>query len=315
MQAQIYDTIIIGAGPAGLTAGIYAAREGLRVLLIENLALPAQAISADLIENYPGFPEGVGGFDLIEKFKAQAKRFGLEPKSEKAEAIFFDAKENIFQVKTENNTYRSLALILAVGARYRELGVKGEAEFRGKGISYCAVCDAAFFRDKEVVVAGGGNSAVSEAIYLSRFCRKVILVHRRNRLRASADLAQRAKGNKKIEIILESVVAEIFGKERVEGIVLKKQNVTGERRIACSGVFIAVGFIPNTDIARSLVETDQSGYIITDEAMCTSQQGIFACGDCRAKVLRQVITACGDAACAAFSASEYIRRLKGDAYE
>ena len=315
MDKGIYDVIIIGGGPAGLTAGIYAGRAQLRSLLIECFAPPPQAVMADLIENYPGFPEGINGFALVERFKNQAKNFGIEFHVGRTEAILLQEEaENIWQVKLEDKIYRSLAVIVAVGASPRQLGLPGEEALRGKGVSYCAVCDGAFFKDKDIVVVGGGDSAVTEALFLTRFARKVSLVHRRNRLRAVGLLAQRAKENKKIEFIWNSVVSEIEGSDKVGGIHLQNVVDQAKSRIACDGVFIAVGYTPNTDFLRDLIKLDNSGYIIADQAMKTSSRGIFACGDCRANPLRQIVTACGDGAIAASSAIEYIDQIRGQAY-
>ncbi len=315
MESVVHDTIIIGGGPAGLTAGIYASRGGLKSLLVECFAPASQIVTADLIENYPGFPDGIDGFQLIERFKNQAKNFGLEFYVGKVDNIILQDKEkNIWQIKTGDKFYHSLTVILAVGARHRHLGVEGEEKFRGRGVSYCAVCDAAFFKDKDIVVVGGGNSAVSEALYLTRFARKVILVHRRNRLRAVPVLAQRAKDNQKIEFIWNSIITQIRGKDRVEGVDLKNLVDETTSYVSCGGVFISIGYVPNTDLIAGLVELDDSGYVITDQAMRTSRSGVFACGDCRAKSLRQAVTACGDGAVAAFSAIEYVDRIKGRAY-
>jgi thioredoxin reductase (NADPH) len=316
MNQELYDAIIIGSGPAGYTAGIYTCRSQMKTLLIECFTPPSQAVTADFIENYPGFPGGIEGFGLIERFKNQAKNFGLDFHTGKVDNIMFKNRDkNIWQIKTEDKVYRSLAVILAVGARPRQLGIGGEEEFRGKGVSYCAICDGTFFKDKDIVVVGGGNSAVSEALYLSRIARKVMLVHRRNRLRAVAVLARRAKENKKIDIIWDSVITKIYGKDKVEGVGLKNVNDQTQSRLACSGVFVSIGFVPNTDFLAGLVKLDDAGYIITDQAMQTSHPGIFACGDCRVKPLRQVVTACADGATAAFSAVEYVDRIKGQAYD
>jgi thioredoxin reductase (NADPH) len=312
MEQDSYDVIIIGSGPAGFTAGIYACRSKLKTLLIECFDPPSQVTIADFIENYPGFPEGISGFELVEKFKKQAGSFGLNSCSGKVGNI--ELAKDIWQVKTEDKIYRSLAVILAVGARHRQLGIPGEQELRGKGVSYCAVCDGAFFRDKDIVVVGGGNSAVSEALYLTRFARKVFLVHRRDRLRAVAILAQRAKQNKGIEIIWNSLIKQIYGRDRVEAVELSNVIEAKQSRLDCSGVFISVGYIPNTAFLGGLLKLDESGYIITDQAMQASSPGIFACGDCRVQPLHQVVTACADGAVAAFSAGEYVERIKGKTY-
>jgi thioredoxin reductase (NADPH) len=312
----IYDVIIIGSGPAGFTAGIYTCRSQSKTLLIECFTPSSQAVVADWIENYPGFPGGIEGFGLVERFKNQAKNFGLDFYTGKVDNIRLeDNQEKIWQVKSEDKIFHSLAVILAVGAMPKQLGIEGEEAFRGKGVSYCAICDGAFFKDKDIVVVGGGNSAVSEALYLTRFARKVILVHRRNRLRAVPILAQRARENKKIELVWNSVITQVYGKDKVEGVSLKNVVDHAQSRLACSGVFVSVGLIPNTDFLSGLVKLDDGGYIVTDQAMQTSCAGIFACGDCRVKPLRQIITACGDGAIAGFSATEYIDRIKGQAYD
>ncbi|MFH1678091.1 MAG: thioredoxin-disulfide reductase [Candidatus Omnitrophota bacterium] len=304
---QIYDLIIIGSGPAGYTAGIYCGRGGLKTLIIESFSPASQLASADFIENYPGFPEGISGFGLMERLKKQAENFGLDFYNGRVDNIIPEGKdENTWQVKTQDKAYRSLAVILAVGARPKQLGVEGEEGFIGKGVSYCAVCDGAFFKDKDIIVVGGGDSAVSEALYLTRFARKVFLLHRRDRLRAVFGLSQKAKDNKNIEILWNSVITQIYGKDKVQGVSLKNVVNQTQSRLDCGGVFISIGYIPNTDFLSGLVKLDALGYIITDQAMRTSIPGIFACGDCRVKPLRQVVTACGDGATAAFSAIEYI---------
>jgi len=316
MKPIIYDVIIIGSGPAGFTAGIYTCRSQLKTLLIECFIPSSQAVVADWIENYPGFPEGIEGFGLVERFKNQAKNFGLDFYTGKVDNIKLEDKQkNIWQVKSEDKIFHSLAVILAVGAKPKQLGIEGEEAFRGKGVSYCAICDGTFFKDKDIVVVGGGNSAVSEALYLTRFARKIILVHRRNRLRAVPILAQRAKENKKIELVWNSVITQVYGKDKVEGVGLKNVVDQVQSRLACSGVFVSVGLIPNTDFLGGLVKLDDDGYIVTDQAMQTSCPGIFACGDCRVKHLRQIVTACGDGAVAGFSATEYTDRIKGQAYD
>lgn len=316
MKQRIFDAIIIGGGPAGFTAGIYASRAGLKTLLIECLTPPSQAIAADLIENYPGFPEGIGGFQLIETLKKQARNFGLEFHTAKVDNIISGSKKkDVWQVEAEGETFYALSLVLAVGTRPRKLDIDGEERFRGKGVSYCAVCDGALFKDKDIVVIGGGNSAVEEALYLTRFAREVALAHRRSRLRADSILAQRVKRNKKIRLILNSVVTQIYGKDNVEGLGLKNVVDEAQSRLPCSAVFISIGYIPNTEFLTDSIKLDDSGYIVTDEKMQTEKPGVFACGDCRKKPLRQVVTACGDGAVAAFSAVEYVDRIKGQAYD
>lgn len=316
MQQNIYDIIIIGGGPAGLTAGIYAARDGLKALLLERMGCGGQAVITDWIENYPGFPEGINGFELAAKMQEQAKRFGLEIKTEEVVTI-----ENISTalegkvVNTTENTYKAAAIIIATGANFKPLQVPGEKDFIGKGVSYCATCDGPFFKGKNVTVIGGGDSAVQEAAYLTRFASEVTVMHRRDRLRAAQMLQQRVRSNPKIKFKLNSVVEKIYGKDNVESLVLKN-TISGEmEEHKTDGVFIFIGQNPNTGILKGLVAIDERGFIITDEDMRTSSEGIFACGDARKKILRQVVTACGDGALAAFAAQEYIDEIKGTSYD
>lgn len=314
---HVYDVAIIGGGPAGLTAGLYAARASLRTLLFEGASSISQITVTDLIENYPGIPEGISGFELIERFKKQAGQFGLEMTSKDVTSI---TKKNwgdieAWKVETEDRPFEALAVIIATGAYWRKLGVKGEDTFMGKGISYCATCDGPLFKNKDVVVVGGGDAAIQEAIFLTNFARKVTIVHRRDRLRATKSLQKRAFANSKIEYAWNSVVEEISGEDFVEKVKIrdvKSTDVTVE--ITAAGVFIFTGLIPKTDMVRGIVDLDNGGYIIVDENMRTSAKGIYAGGDCIRKILRQVITACGDGAAAAFSAQLYVEELKGESY-
>ena len=314
---HIYDVIIIGGGPAGLTAGLYAARAGLRALLFEGASSISQITVTDLIENYPGIPEGIGGFELIERFKKQAEQFGLEVTSKDVISI---AKKNwgdieAWKVEAGDMSYEALAIIIATGAYWRKLGVAGEDGFVGKGVSYCATCDGPLFKNRDVVVVGGGDAAIQEAIFLTNFARKVTIVHRRDRLRATKSLQQRAFANSKIEFAWNSVVEEISGTDIVEKVKIRDvKSVDVTREIAAAGIFIFTGLIPKTEIVRGIVDLDSGGYIIADENMRTSAKGIFAGGDCIRKSLRQVITACGDGATAAFSAQHYVEELKGESY-
>ena len=314
---HIYDIVIIGGGPAGLTAGLYAARAGLKTLLFEGVSSISQITVTDLIENYPGIPEGISGFELIERFKKQASQFGLEVLSNDVISITRRTRGDTetWEVKTEDIPYESLAIIIATGAYWRKLGVLGEDAFVGKGVSYCATCDGPLFKNRDVVVVGGGDAAVQEAIFLTNFARKVTIVHRRDRLRATKNLQKRAFANSKIEFAWNSVVEEISGADFVEKIKIrnvKSSDVTME--MPAAGVFIFTGLIPKTDIVHGVVDLDSGGYIIVDENMQTSAKGIFAGGDCIRKSLRQVITACGDGATAAFSAQHYVEELKGESY-
>jgi len=300
----IYDVIIIGGGPAGLTAGLYASRAGLKTLLIESYTLPSQAVVTASIENYPGFPEGIDGFTLIDKFKKQAEKFGLESSLGTVKSIQKDIQT--WQIEVEDNRYNCLSLIIATGARSKELGIPGENKFRGRGVSYCATCDGALFKDKDIIVVGGGDSAVEEALFLTNFARKVTLIHRRDKLRATKILQERVFSHKKIDFVWSTQVIEILGKENVEAVKVKNLITQQESKIPCQGIFIFVGLIPNTDFLKGIIELDEAGYIITDEEMKTSKEGVFAGGDCRKKRLRQIVTACGDGAMAAFSAQRYV---------
>jgi len=316
-MSLIYDIIIIGGGPAGLTAGLYASRARMRTLLIEKLTMGGQAIITDVIENYPGFPDGISGAELAEQIKKQAEKFGLEFVYGEVNQIRQQKIQGlpVFELVVEGKIYQTLSIILAVGAAARKLGVPGEAEFTGRGVSYCATCDGAFFKDKNIVVVGGGDTAVEEALFLTRFGRKVTLIHRRDRLRATKILQERILANPKVNFLWESQVTEIFGDKIVEGVKVKNVKTQEVKKVETDGVFIFAGLIPNTEFVHGLVKLDEKGYIITDDEMQTSQKGIFAAGDCRRKLLRQVVTACGDGATAAFSAQQYVERLKGTAYD
>lgn len=312
-----YDVIIIGGGAAGLTAALYTSRARLKTLLVESLSVPGQAIITDCIENYPGFPDGINGFELIDKFRKQAERFGTVFKVAHVKKIG-ECKApdcNGWKVEAEKETYSSLSLIIAAGARFKKLGVSGEDRLQGRGVSYCATCDGALYKNKDIVVVGGGNTAVEEALFLTRFGEKVILIHRRNRLRATKVLQERAFANKKMEFVWESEVIEILGKDRVSAVKVRDIKTGKDIDITCDGVFIFVGYVPNTDLVKGILKLDKDGYIVTDDGMNTSRQGIFACGDCRQKLLRQIVTACGDGATAAFAAQQYVEALKGVAYK
>ncbi len=314
---HVYDVIIIGGGPAGLTAGLYVSRAGLRGLCIEGASSISQITVTDLIENYPGIPEGINGFELIERFKKQALQFGLEMMSSDVTSVKPTKWDDLqgWKVTAGEHTHDALAVICATGAYWRKLGVPGEDAYTGKGVSYCATCDGPIFRNREVVVVGGGDTAVQEAIFLTNFTRKVTIVHRRDRLRATKILQKRAFANSKIEFAWNSVVEEISGKETVEKVKIKNvksPGVVGE--IPAAGVFIFTGLTPKTEFVRDVADLDQGGYIIVDANMHTSAKGVFAAGDCIKKRLRQVVTACGDGATAAFSAQLYIEELKGESY-
>ena len=298
---EIYDLVIVGAGPAGITAGIYAKRARLKAVVIEKLGVGGQIVVSDSVENYPGFPE-ISGYELMQKFEEQARSFDLE--IEDGEVVEITDEGEYKSVRTDDRDYKTRSVIIASGAKPSRLGVKGEAELIGKGVSFCATCDGFFFRDKDILVVGGGDSAITEALFLSKIVNKVYVAHRRSELRAAKILQERAFANPKIEFVWNSVVEEITGKDTVEGVVLR-DVVTEERSgLAVSGVFMYVGLVPNTGFVD--VEKDDAGFILTDERLATSVTGIFAAGDCRTTLLRQVATAVGDGALAAVSAERYL---------
>ncbi len=301
LDMEIYDVVIVGAGPAGITAGIYAKRARLETAVIEKLGVGGQIVLSDSVENYPGFPE-ISGYELMQKFEEQARAFDLE--IEDGEVIAIKDEGEYKQVLTDDHDYKTRSVIIASGAKSSRLGVKGEEEFIGKGVSFCATCDGFFFRDKDVLVVGGGNSAITEALFLSKIVNKVYVAHRRSELRAAKILQERAFADPKIEFVWNSVVEEITGEDVVEGVVLR-DVVTRERsRLAVSGVFMYVGLVPNTEFIDA--EKDKAGFILTDERLATSIPGVFAAGDCRTTQLRQVATAVGDGALAAVSAERYL---------
>lgn len=310
-----YDIVIMGGGPAGLTAGLYACRARLKTLVIEKTFCGGQVLVADTIENFPGFPEGIKGPDLAAWMLKQAEHFGLETKL--AEVKEISAKQKgVFAVKTSNgNEVTAFSLIVATGARWNSLGIPGERELTGRGVSYCATCDGPLFRGKDVVVVGGGDTALEDALFLTKFAKKVTIVHRRDALRATKILQERAASNKAIEFCLNSVAKEITGKNKVDGMKLEDVKTRKEKTVKADGVFVLIGMTPNSDIVKSLVSCDEKGYVLADDEMRTSLDGVFACGDVRKKLLRQVVTAAGDGATAAFSAQHYVERLKGTEYK
>jgi len=312
---ETYDIIIIGGGPAGLTAGIYAARAKMKTLLIESTFSASLITTTDMVENYPGFPGGIDGFGLVERFKEQALSFGLETLQDditEIQAAASDVSSGWFAIGSQE--YHARSLIIASGAAYAKLGVPGEKEFTGRGVSYCATCDAPFYRDRTIVVVGGGDTAVQEALFLTKFASRVTLVHRRDSLRATAILQERAFANEKLDFVWSSVVEEIRGEKTVSAVRLKNLVSGRSEDLAADGVFIFAGYIPNTELANGIIERDEDGYIIVDDRMHASQPGIFACGDCIRKLLRQVVTACGDGATAAFAAQLYVEELRGTLY-
>ena len=305
METNIYDLIIIGGGPAGLTAGIYAARSGLNTVLLERAALGGQIISTDWIENYPGFAEGLSGPDLVDGMTAQARRFDLKILAEAVESVDLSGEIKIVNLATD--TLAARTIIIASGASPRKLGIPGEDRFYGRGVSFCATCDGPFYKDKIIAAVGGGDTAVQESIYLTRFVKKVYLIHRRDQLRAAKILQKRAIANDKIEFIWNSVVTDINGGlTNVDSITVKNVKTEKMRDLVVAGCFIWVGIQPNTDYLKNSIKLDENGFIITNSAMGTSVPGVFAAGDVRNTHLRQVATAVGDAAVAAVSAERFL---------
>jgi len=302
------DLIIIGAGPAGLTAGLYAARSRLRAVLLERLAPGGQIVTTDWVENYPGFPEGISGFDLVDRMKRQTEKFGLVIENQQVERIELTPEKKI--VVTDKGTLESQAVILACGATPQKLSIDGEKHMTGKGVSYCATCDGPFYRDKEVAVIGGGDTALEEAIFLTRFASKVYLIHRRDKLRGIKLLQDRAAEEEKIKFILDTIPTRIAGETGVEGLDLKNIKTGEIKHLSVEGVFVFVGYSPNSEFVKGLVALDEDGFVITNGNMETSVPGVFAAGDIRSKLLRQVSTAVGEGATAAFAAEKYLESLK-----
>lgn len=299
-----YDIIIIGSGPAGLAAGLYAARGQMRTLILEKGGFGGQIATSWEVENYPGAPADTTGPSLTERMREQCVDFGVEFQTE--EFKYFEKTGQTFEVTTSSTVYQTKAIIVATGAQPKLLDCPGELEFRGLGVSYCATCDANFFRNLEIAVVGGGDTAIEEAIYLTKFASKVTVIHRRDKLRAAKVLQERAMENEKIRFVWDSVVEEIKGDGLVQSIVVKNVKDGALTEIPVQGVFVYVGQIPHTQYFVGTLEKDARDYLITDEDMCTNIPGVFAAGDVRRKSLRQVVTAAGDGAIAAVSAIKYI---------
>ena len=308
MKSVDYELVIIGGGPAGLTAGLYAARGGLNVILIEKIVPGGQVIITDWIENYPGFPEGISGPDLVQKMTEQVKQFDLN--IENNEVVSVDFSEPVKKITLNDKTITSHTIIIATGASPKKLGVPGEDIFYGRGISSCATCDGPFFKDAMVAAVGGGDTAVQESLFLTKFVKKVYLIHRRNKLRAAAILQERALANEKIEMIWDSVLTDISGLTNVENITVQNVKTGDKKKLSVDGCFIWVGTIPNTQFLADSVKLDEHGFIIAGLDAETSVPGVFAAGDVRNTPLRQIATAVGDGAIAAISAENYIENVK-----
>lgn len=307
MQTYEFDTIILGGGPAGFSAGIYASRGAVSTAMIDINMMGGQPSNYLELENYPGFST-IGGYDLMEKFEEHADKFGVE-KFPMQEIEKVDLLSNPKIITTKEAEFKAKTIIIATGAQPMKLGVPGEKEFVGRGVSYCAVCDGAFYREKIVAVVGGGNSAVEEAMYLTKFTDKVYLIHRRDSLRADKIVQERAFKNDKIEFVWDTVVKEIKGNELVNSLVLENVKTNTISELAVNGIFPYIGITPNVEKINGQLEQDKSGFIITDETMKTSVDGVFAVGDVRHTPLRQVITAASDGAIGAVYAVKYLETL------
>lgn len=305
---HIYDMVIIGGGPAGYTAALYAARAGFDTVVLERMSAGGQMALTGDIDNYPGFEEGVDGFTLGMKMQQGAERFGA--KTEYAEVEGVDFSGQIKKIKTNAGDFSAKTVVIASGANPRELGIVKEKELVGRGVHYCAHCDGRFYKDKTVIVVGGGNSAAADALYLSRLAKKVYLVHRRDTLRATKIYHEPLMKAENIEFLWNSTVSDFAAENRVTGVILKNVNTGNETEIDCDGVFVSIGRKPATEFLGGAVELDQSGYIVADESTKTSVPGVFAAGDVRTKSLRQVVTAVADGAAAVHHAEEYLTEIE-----
>ena len=303
---MLYDVIVIGGGPGGYTAALYAARANLSVAILEKLSPGGQMGTTDVIDNYPGFPQGVNGFELAMQMKEGAERFGAQ--TQLAEVTQVELAGQVKTIHTSGGDYQARTVVLATGAHPRELGLPGERELRGRGVSYCATCDGMFYRGKTVVVVGGGNTAVSDVLYLSRLCEKVYLVHRRDTLRASKVYLDPLQKAENVEFVWDSEVKQLLRDQAVTGVRVRNKKTGEERDIPCGSVFVAVGYLPNTELYRGQVELDEAGYVLADETTQTNLPGVFAVGDLRKKPLRQVVTAASDGAVAAHFIEEYLNQ-------
>lgn len=301
---KIYDSIIIGGGPGGYTAALYAARAGLSTIVLEKMSAGGQMALTSQIDNYPGFEEGIDGFDLGEKMQQGAERFGVE--SELAEVYKVVLNEAIKTVETSEGVFRGKTVIIATGASPRKLGIAEEESLVGRGVNYCAACDGMFYKDKTVIVVGGGNSAVSDALILSRICKKVFLVHRRDTLRATKIYHASLMQAENIEFYWDRAVEEFLHEEKLTGVKVKNLKTGEEDILKAEGIFISIGRKPATELVKGQLELDAAGYIIADESTKTNLAGVFAVGDVRTKALRQVVTAVSDGAVAAHYAEEYL---------
>jgi thioredoxin reductase (NADPH) len=304
----VHNVIILGSGPAGQTAALYAARAELNPMVITGVEVGGQSATTDRLENYPGFPGGVGGLELSDLFQSQAENFGAHFVFDQATAV--DLSKQPYKITTDQQEYFARSLILTTGASYRKLGVPGEKEFTGNGVSYCATCDGWYYKDKEIVVVGGGDSALQESLFLTRFAKKITIVHRRDQLRASAILQNRARNHSQIQFILESEIVEIIGEGEVRAVKIKNKKSGDIIEYPTQGVFIFIGFTPNSGLYRGQLELDEKGYVRTTDWVKTSVAGVFAAGEIADPVYRQVVTSAGMGAAAAIQATHYLENLE-----
>lgn len=301
---HIFDMIVIGGGPAGYTSALYASRAGFDTLVLERMAPGGQMALTDTIDNYPGFENGVDGFDLGIKMQSQAERFGA--KTEFADVTDVDFTEKIKKISTTAGEFLSKTVVVATGANPRELGIENEKEYTGKGVHYCAHCDGRFYKDKTVAVVGGGNTAIQDVLYLSRIAKKVYVIHRRDSFRATKIYVEQLKKAENIEILYNSTVESIIAEERVSGITVKNSDAGEKKKLECDALFVSIGRIPATEFLKGKINLDENGYIIADETTKTSENGVFAVGDVRTKELRQVVTAVADGTVAVHFAEKEI---------
>lgn len=305
MENNCLDVVVIGGGPGGYCAALYAARANLSTMVIEKFAPGGQMATTEIVENYPGFVDGINGFELGMQMKKGAERFGVKTKLAEVKKVELDTNPKL--IHTSKDTFEAKAVILALGAFPRELGLPNERNLRGRGVSYCATCDGMFYKDKTVVIVGGGNTAVADALFLAKICKKVYLVHRRDELRASKTYMESLEKTSNIEFVWSSEVVEILEADTmVSGVRVRNRQDQSTREIACDGIFVAIGNIPNTDLIKDQVELDEAGYVLADETTKTNIPGVFAVGDMRAKPLRQIVTAVADGAVASKYAEEFI---------